>query len=99
MLSGSTIFRVSGLQSTNRLCHTKLKKSKTFLPEGQMKKVKYIKENIANTKFNVRCSRFLYTLVITGNKRVEKRMLLLPPGRRVKEIKYKKVNTDDKNEN
>lgn len=75
-----------------------------------------IKKNIENVKFKVRCSRFLYTLVITDKEKAEKLKQSLPPGKikyninqgiytlimlfvtglQVKEIKCKKMNTDDK---
>lgn len=80
-----------------------------------------IKKNIENVKFKVRCSRFLYTLVITDKEKAEKLKQSLPPGNliqdlhylfkwnkntqqtyvsvaglQVKEIKCKKMNTDDK---
>ena len=39
-----------------------------------------IKKNTENTKFKVRCSRFLYTLVITDKEKAEKLKQSLPPG-------------------
>lgn len=39
-----------------------------------------IKKNPENTKFKVRCSRFLYTLVITDKEKAEKLKQSLPPG-------------------
>lgn len=39
-----------------------------------------IKKNAENTKFKVRCSRFLYTLVITDKEKAEKLKQSLPPG-------------------
>ncbi|KAJ8923052.1 hypothetical protein NQ315_001601 [Exocentrus adspersus] len=46
-----------------------------------------IKKNSENTKFKVRCSRFLYTLVITDKEKAEKLKQSLPPGLQVKEVK------------
>lgn len=39
-----------------------------------------IKKNADNSKFKVRCSRFLYTLVITDKEKAEKLKQSLPPG-------------------
>merc|ERR1711928_191358 len=44
-------------------------------------------ENSENTKFKVRCSRYLYTLVITDKEKAEKLKQSLPPGLQVKELK------------
>merc|ERR1712071_184392 len=46
-----------------------------------------IKKNAENTKFKVRCSRYLYTLVITDKEKAEKLKQSLPPGLQVKELK------------
>ncbi|KAF3428214.1 hypothetical protein E2986_11738 [Frieseomelitta varia] len=46
-----------------------------------------IKKNTDNVKFKVRCSRFLYTLVITDKEKAEKLKQSLPPGLQVKEVK------------
>lgn len=46
-----------------------------------------IKKNADNVKFKVRCSRFLYTLVITDKEKAEKLKQSLPPGLQVKEVK------------
>lgn len=40
-----------------------------------------IKKNPDNTKFKVRCSRFLYTLVIRDKEKAEKLKQSLPPGK------------------
>jgi hypothetical protein len=40
-----------------------------------------IKKNAESTKFKVRCSRFLYTLVITDKEKAEKLKQSLPPGK------------------
>lgn len=42
-----------------------------------------IKKNPTNVKFKVRCSRFLYTLVITDKEKAEKLKQSLPPGKYV----------------
>ncbi|XP_078487937.1 large ribosomal subunit protein eL38 [Ciona intestinalis] len=46
-----------------------------------------IKKNRQNTKFKVRCSRYLYTLVIQDKDKAEKLRQSLPPGLSVKELK------------
>uniref|UniRef100_H2YPP2 Large ribosomal subunit protein eL38 n=1 Tax=Ciona savignyi TaxID=51511 RepID=H2YPP2_CIOSA len=46
-----------------------------------------IKKNKDNTKFKVRCSRYLYTLVIQDKDKAEKLRQSLPPGLSVKELK------------
>ncbi|XP_010209385.1 PREDICTED: 60S ribosomal protein L38 [Tinamus guttatus] len=46
-----------------------------------------IKKNKDNVKFKVRCSRYLYTLVITDKEKAEKLKQSLPPGLAVKELK------------
>ncbi|VVC95239.1 unnamed protein product [Leptidea sinapis] len=55
-------------------------------PQERSKSVK-IKKNTENVKFKVRCSRFLYTLVITDKEKAEKLKQSLPPGLQVKEVK------------
>lgn len=40
-----------------------------------------IKKNKDNVKFKVRCSRFLYTLVIQDREKAEKLRQSLPPGK------------------
>lgn len=45
-----------------------------------------IKKNKNNIKFKVRCSKYLYTLVINEKDKAEKLRLTLPPGLEVKEI-------------
>merc|ERR1712055_376704 len=46
-----------------------------------------IKKNSANTKFKLRCSKYLYTFVIEDKEKAEKLRHSLPPGLQVKEIK------------
>ncbi|DAA19444.1 large ribosomal subunit protein eL38-like [Bos taurus] len=46
-----------------------------------------IKKNKDDVKFSVRCSRYLYTLVITDNKKAETLKQTEPPGSAVKERK------------
>jgi large subunit ribosomal protein L38e len=45
-----------------------------------------IKKNKDNVKFKVRCSRFLYTLVVEDNEKAEKLKQSLPPG--IKSMNY-----------
>uniref|UniRef100_A0A8C3T3Y6 Large ribosomal subunit protein eL38 n=1 Tax=Chelydra serpentina TaxID=8475 RepID=A0A8C3T3Y6_CHESE len=56
------------------------------VPSKDAKSVK-IKKNKDNVKFKVRCSRYLYTLVITDKEKAEKLKQSLPPGLAVKELK------------
>lgn len=55
---------------------------KDFLLKARRKDAKsvQIKKNTDNTKFKVRCSRYLYTLVITDKEKAEKLKQSLPPG-------------------
>uniref|UniRef100_A0A8W8KVJ2 Large ribosomal subunit protein eL38 n=1 Tax=Magallana gigas TaxID=29159 RepID=A0A8W8KVJ2_MAGGI len=46
-----------------------------------------IKKNKENVKFKVRCSRYLYTLVINDREKADKLRQSLPPGLAVKELK------------
>lgn len=50
-----------------------------------------IKKNPTNVKFKVRCSRFLYTLVITDKEKAEKLKQSLPPGKAFPFVKTSKV--------
>jgi len=62
---------------------------KDFLLTARRKDAKSvkIKKNRANTKFKVRCSRYLYTLVVQDREKAEKLKQSLPPGLAVKELK------------
>ncbi|CAB0010703.1 unnamed protein product [Nesidiocoris tenuis] len=72
-----------------------IKEIKDFLLKARRKDAKSvkIKKNPENVKFKVRCSRFLYTLVITDREKAEKLKQSLPPGQLfpigVKFLKYK----------
>merc|ERR1712109_181749 len=48
-----------------------------------------IKKNKENTKFKVRCSKYLYSLVVNDGEKADKLRLSLPPGLQVKDIKRK----------
>ncbi|VVC38492.1 Hypothetical protein CINCED_3A019846 [Cinara cedri] len=65
-----------------------IKEIKDFLLKARRKDAKSvkIKKNIENVKFKVRCSRFLYTLVITDKEKAEKLKQSLPPGKKLKSI-------------
>ncbi|XP_054283773.1 60S ribosomal protein L38 isoform X1 [Macrosteles quadrilineatus] len=58
-----------------------IKEIKDFLLKARRKDAKSvkIKKNPENTKFKVRCSRFLYTLVIRDKEKAEKLKQSLPP--------------------
>nr|ABX44843.1 putative 60S ribosomal protein RPL38 [Flustra foliacea] len=62
---------------------------KDFLLTARRKDAKSvkIKKNEENVKFKVRCSKYLYTLVIQDREKAEKLKQSLPPGLSVKEIK------------
>ncbi|VDN05437.1 unnamed protein product [Thelazia callipaeda] len=62
---------------------------KEFLMTARRKDAKSvkIKKNKENVKFKVRCSKYLYTLVIQDKDKAEKLKQSLPPGLQVKELK------------
>ncbi|RUS76333.1 hypothetical protein EGW08_015895, partial [Elysia chlorotica] len=62
---------------------------KDFLLTARRKDAKSvkIKKNKDNVKFKVRCSRYLYTLVISDKEKSEKLRQSLPPGLAVHELK------------
>ncbi|CAL8382028.1 unnamed protein product [Gadus morhua 'NCC'] len=66
----------------------KIEEIKDFLLTARRKDAKSvkIKKNKDNVKFKVRCSRYLYTLVITDKEKAEKLKQSLPPGLAVKEL-------------
>ncbi|CAL8283364.1 unnamed protein product [Merluccius merluccius] len=59
----------------------KIEEIKDFLLTARRKDAKSvkIKKNKDNVKFKVRCSRYLYTLVITDKEKAEKLKQSLPP--------------------
>nr|XP_048312076.1 60S ribosomal protein L38-like [Myodes glareolus] len=67
----------------------KIEEIKDFLLTARRKDAKSvkIKKNKDNVKFKVRCSRYLYTLVITDREKAEKLKQSLPPGLAAKELK------------
>ncbi|RNA40478.1 60S ribosomal L38 [Brachionus plicatilis] len=69
-----------------------IKEIKDFLVTVKRKDVKSIKikKNKDNVKFKVRCSRFLYTLVVEDNEKADKLKQSLPPGIDVIELSKKK---------
>ena len=71
-----------------------IKEVKEFLVTARRKDASSvkIKKNPTNTKFKIRCSRFLYTLVVTDKEKAEKLKQSLPPGLQVKEVKTNKKN-------
>lgn len=66
-----------------------IKEVKDFLIKARKKDARAvkIKKNPDNTKFKIRCSRFLYTLVVADKEKAEKLKQSLPPGLQVKEVK------------
>ncbi|KAH9529838.1 60S ribosomal protein L38 [Dermatophagoides farinae] len=61
-----------------------IKEIKDFLLTARRKDAKSVK--IKKNKDNVRCSKYLYTLVINDKEKAEKLKQSLPPGLQVKEI-------------
>lgn len=79
-----------GRQSRARVAMPrKIEEIKDFLLTARRKDAKSvkIKKNKDNVKFKVRCSRYLYTLVITDKEKAEKLKQSLPPGLAVKDLK------------
>lgn len=66
-----------------------IKEVKDFLIKARRKDARAvkIKKNENNTKFKIRCSRYLYTLVVFDKEKAEKLKQSLPPGLQVKEVK------------
>lgn len=66
-----------------------IKEIKDFLKTARKKDAKSvkIKRNKDNVKFKVRCTRYLYTLVVHEKEKAEKLKQSLPPGLQVKELK------------
>jgi len=65
-----------------------LKEIKEFILTARRKDTKWIKmkKNKGEVKFKVRCSRYLYTFVVTDQEKAEKIKQSLPPSLTVKEI-------------
>ncbi|XP_055331822.1 60S ribosomal protein L38-like isoform X2 [Paramacrobiotus metropolitanus] len=59
-------------------------------------KVVKIKKNKSNVKFKIRCSRFLYTLVLEDKEKAEKLRGSLPPGVQVKDVGVKEPTKSKK---
>jgi len=66
-----------------------IKGIKDFLIIARRKDAKSvtIKKSSDNTKFKVRCSRYLYTLSVNDNEKVAKLKKSLPPNLEKKEVK------------
>jgi len=62
---------------------------KDFLLTARRKDAKSvkIKKNKDSVKFKVRCSRYLYTLVINDKEKADRLRQSLPPGLQVKDLK------------
>lgn len=67
-----------------------LKEVKKFLETARRPDARSckIKKNPDNTKFKIRCSRFLYTLKVTDKEKADKLKQSLPPGLQIKEVKW-----------
>ncbi|KAI9352458.1 putative 60S ribosomal protein L38 [Zopfochytrium polystomum] len=70
-----------------------IKEIKEFLVTARRKDAKSvnIKKNGSQYKFKVRCSRYLYTLVVADREKAEKLRQSLPPGLTVKDVDAKTV--------
>merc|ERR1712191_25715 len=88
--------RTSAVNSSTINMPKQIMEIKDFLLKARRKDAKsvQIKKNMENTKFKVRCSRYLYTLVITDKEKAEELKQSLPPGLQVKELKKKKKLED-----
>lgn len=66
-----------------------IKEVKGFLIKARRKDARVIKiqENSLNTRFKVRCSRFLYTLVVVDKDMAKKVKQSLPSGLQIHEVK------------
>ncbi|KAI8368100.1 60S ribosomal protein L38 [Radiomyces spectabilis] len=66
-----------------------IKDIKQFLEIARRKDAKSarIKKNADSTKFKVRCSRYLYTLVVKDKQKATKLKQSLPPALVVEEVK------------
>jgi large subunit ribosomal protein L38e len=55
---------------------------RTFLQTARRADAKLVKirKRDAQTKFKIRCSRYLYTLVVTDSEKADKLTQSLPPG-------------------
>lgn len=66
-----------------------IKEVKDFLIKARRKDARIVKiqKNPVNTRFKVRCSRFLYTLVVVDKDKADKLKQSLPSSLRVEETK------------
>lgn len=66
-----------------------IKEVKDFLIKAHRKDARVVKiqENSLNTRFKVRCSRFLYTLVVADKDMAKKLKQSLPSGLQIHEVK------------
>ncbi|XP_035294569.1 60S ribosomal protein L38-like [Cricetulus griseus] len=84
------VTKVAGLQRRAPVAVSrKIEEIRNFLFTARQKDAKSVKvkKNKDNMKFKVRCSRYLYTLVITDKEKAEKLKQSLPPDLAVKELK------------
>ncbi|XP_043836876.1 60S ribosomal protein L38-like [Dromiciops gliroides] len=77
------------IKHSTHLLLERIEEIKDFLLIARQRDAKSvkIKKNKDNMKFKVRCSRYLYTLVITDKEKAEKLKQSLPPGLAVKDLK------------
>ncbi|KNC20911.1 hypothetical protein FF38_00326 [Lucilia cuprina] len=82
-------FTLKAEQTNVKRMPREIKEVKDFLNKARRADARAvkIKKNPSNTKFKIRCSRFLYTLVVQDKEKAEKIKQSLPPGLQVKEVK------------
>ncbi|XP_065176813.1 large ribosomal subunit protein eL38 [Sycon ciliatum] len=78
-----------GESAVSNIMPKQVNEIKDFLLTARRKDAKAvkIKKLKDRTKFKVRCSRYLYTLVVTDKEKADKLKQSLPPGLSVKELK------------
>ncbi|XP_050701817.1 60S ribosomal protein L38 isoform X2 [Eriocheir sinensis] len=88
-LSPQPLPRAEGDRCLTATMPKQIMEIKDFLLTARRKDAKSvkIKKNPDNVKFKVRCSKYLYTLVINDREKAEKLKQSLPPGLQVKERK------------
>ncbi|RSH94403.1 hypothetical protein EHS25_004206 [Saitozyma podzolica] len=67
----------------------RIKKTQVKHTTASASKAKAAGKSHTVTKFKIRCSRYLYTLVLTDAEKAEKLKQSLPPGLKVEEISAK----------
>ncbi|GFZ42847.1 hypothetical protein JCM24511_00565 [Saitozyma sp. JCM 24511] len=79
--------REQGAESGEQVA--RIKKTQVKHTTASASKAKAAGKTHTVTKFKIRCSRYLYTLVLTDAEKAEKLKQSLPPGLKVEEISAK----------